>query len=164
MNPSLLNHASTLKDITDVLIELILWTAIPEKDVQNIDTGNYIKKENVLGTIDLSKLPTTYFLTTYTSDGRSTSAYLFRGNSEFYLGNHQDALGALGWCIIAQLRRVFWWLILSLSLIKIGGKIKFNKKLIEKEIDNKKKKVLILMKEEDKLNNQLSNLKKTKFR
>jgi hypothetical protein len=63
LNPSLLNHASTLKDITDVLIELILWTAIPEKYVQNIDTGNYIKKEIVLETIDLSKLPTTYFLT-----------------------------------------------------------------------------------------------------
>jgi hypothetical protein len=66
--------------------------------------------------------------------------------------------------LVNQFRRVFWWLILSLSLRKIGGKIKFNKKLIEKEIDNKKKKVLIFMKEEDKLNNQLSNLKKTKFR
>jgi hypothetical protein len=60
--------------------------------------------------------------------------------------------------LVTQLRRVFWWLILPLSLRKIGGKTKFNKKLIEKEIDNKKKKVL--MKEVDKLNNQLSNLKK----
>ena len=41
------SNASTLKDITDVLIELILWTAIPGKDVQNNDTGNYTLKKKL---------------------------------------------------------------------------------------------------------------------
>jgi hypothetical protein len=50
----------------------------------------------------MSNLPHTYFNGTYLSDGVSTVCYVFKGNSEFYLGTQSDALGALAWCIIVK--------------------------------------------------------------
>jgi hypothetical protein len=94
-------NSNTFSDITDVLIELILWTSIPV--VKNGEfTGTYAKKEIVLVTIDMSNLPHTYFNGTYLSDGGSTACYVFKGNSEFYLGTQVDALDALAWCIIVK--------------------------------------------------------------
>ena len=95
------SNAPLFNDITDVSIELILWTSIPE--VKNGKfAGNYIKKEIVLGTIEMSKLPHTYFNGTYLSNGGSTACYVFKGNSEFYLGTQADALDALAWCVVVK--------------------------------------------------------------
>jgi hypothetical protein len=67
-------------------------------------TGNCAKKEIVLGTIDMSRLPHTYFNGTYLSNGGgSTACYVFKGNSEFYLGTQADALNTLAWCIVVKL-------------------------------------------------------------
>ena len=89
------SDAPLFSDITDVTIELIPWTAI-----YDTNTKTYAKKEIVLSTIDMSKLAHSYFNGTYLSNGGSTASYVFRGNSEYYLGTQADALGALAWCII----------------------------------------------------------------
>jgi hypothetical protein len=95
------SDAPLFSDITDVLIELILWTSIPV--VKNGEfTGTYAKTETVLGTIDMSNLPHTYFNGTHLSDGGSTACYVFKGNSGFYLGTQVDALNALAWCIVVK--------------------------------------------------------------
>lgn len=96
------SDANLFSEITDVLIELILWTAIPERDNKAAETGHIVRKEIVLGTLDFSKMSSSYFLGTYQKDGRSIACYIFRGNSEFYLGTQQDALGAVGWCAVVK--------------------------------------------------------------
>lgn len=96
------SDANLFSDITDVPIELILCTAIPERDNKAAETGHIVRKEIVLGTLDPSKMSSSYFLGTYQKDGRSTACYIFRANSEFYLGTQQDALGAVGWCVVVK--------------------------------------------------------------
>jgi hypothetical protein len=95
------HDANTLADITNVNLELILRVSI----YVNQSNGKFTqqKKDIVLGTIDLTKLPHCYFLGTYQSDGRSTACWAFKGNSEFYIGDQVELVdNTMAWCVIVK--------------------------------------------------------------
>ena len=95
------SDAPLLTDITNVNIELILRATVYKKQ----SNGKFIQvnKDIVLGTVDLSRLPHTYFLGTYQSDGASTACYVFKGNSEFYIGGQAELVdNTLAWCVIVK--------------------------------------------------------------
>ena len=95
------SDASLLTDITNVNIELILRATVYEK--QSNGKFTQVNKDIVLGTVDLSRLPHTYFLGTYQSDGASTACYVFKGNSEFYIGGQAELVdNTLAWCVIVK--------------------------------------------------------------
>ena len=95
------SDAPLFADITNVNIELILWATVYEK--QSNGKFRQVKREIVLGNIDLSRLSHTYFLGTYQSDGASGACYVFKGNSEYYLGGQVELVdNTLAWCVIVK--------------------------------------------------------------
>ena len=95
------SNSSILSDITNVNLELILRVSIYVKQSNGKFTQQ--KKDIVLGTIDLARLQTGYFLGTYHSDGRSTACYAFKGNSEYYIGDQAELVdNTMAWCVIVK--------------------------------------------------------------
>ena len=82
-------------------IELILWAAVYEK--QSNGKFHLVKKEIVLGSVDLGSLSHTYFNGTYLSNGGSIACFVFKCNSEFYLGNQSELVdNTLSWCVVVK--------------------------------------------------------------
>ena len=95
------SNSSLFSDITNVNLELILRVSIYVKQSNGKFTQQ--KKDIVLGTIDLARLQTCYFLGTYQSDGRSTACYSFKGNSEYYIGGQAELVdNTMAWCVIVK--------------------------------------------------------------
>jgi hypothetical protein len=95
------SDSSILADITNVNLELILRVSIYVKQSNGKFTQQ--KKDIVLGTIELVRLQNCYFLGTYQSDGRSTACYVFKGNSEYYIGGQSELVdNTMAWCVIVK--------------------------------------------------------------
>ena len=95
------SNSSTLADITNVNLELILRVSIYVKQ----SNGKFVqqKKDIVLGNIDLARLQNCYFLGTYQSDGKSTACWAFKGNSEYYIGGQAELVdNTMAWCVIVK--------------------------------------------------------------